>query len=156
MCWMIVDYSFVRLFLFTANVWALNLVGTMSAAMRSTLQTVPESLEVSRGGADSTTTTTAKTPVKSTTETTKTTRSTFNYHPPSSTNKVRVRTLFNLLIFFCDYLEHIRHPSVFKYSTIWTITSLTLVIQRYGCLHVVLKVIFVCTNKFILQMQMII
>lgn len=71
----------------------------MSTAMRSTLQTVPESLEVTRGGggADTatgqtlttTTAATTKTPVKlGTTETTKSSsRTSYGYHAPS-TNKV--------------------------------------------------------------------
>lgn len=56
----------------------------MSAAMRSTLQTVPESLEVTKN-ADPTSS--AKTPVKTSSEANKSSRS-YNYHPPSSTNKV--------------------------------------------------------------------
>lgn len=72
----------------------------MSAAMRSTLQTVPESLEVTRGGggADNaagqtlttTTAATTKTPVKlgGATESTKTSRASYGYHTPSATNKV--------------------------------------------------------------------
>lgn len=56
----------------------------MSAAMRSTLQTVPESLEVTRGTDPSSG---AKTPAKLSSETTKA-RTTFTYHTPSATNKV--------------------------------------------------------------------
>lgn len=63
----------------------------MSTAMRSTLQTVPESLEVTRGGTDNATTV-AKTPAKISSEATTTTikqRAAFNYHTSSATNKVR-------------------------------------------------------------------
>lgn len=66
----------------------------MSTAMRSTLQTVPESLEVTRGGTD--TTSTAKPQVKIPSESTGKTRSTFSYHTPSATNKVRNFTLNKL------------------------------------------------------------
>lgn len=60
-------------------------VGTMSAAMRSTLQTVPESLEVTRGADPSSG---VKTPAKLSSETAKA-RTTFTYHStPSATNKV--------------------------------------------------------------------
>ncbi|KYB28374.1 MAP/microtubule affinity-regulating kinase 3-like Protein [Tribolium castaneum] len=55
----------------------------MSAAMRSTLQTVPESLEVTKN-ADPTSS--AKTPVKVSSDANKSSRS-YNYHTPSSTNK---------------------------------------------------------------------
>lgn len=64
----------------------------MSAAMRSTLQTVPESLEVTRGSpADNGPPQAqpqqpAKAPVKLS-ESQPKPRSTFNYHPPT-TNKV--------------------------------------------------------------------
>lgn len=58
----------------------------MSNAMRSTLQTVPESLEVTRGTDPAGS---AKTPVKIS-DSSKT-RSTFSYHTPSATNKVRKR-----------------------------------------------------------------
>ncbi|KAK9696631.1 hypothetical protein QE152_g31450 [Popillia japonica] len=54
----------------------------MSSAMRSTLQTVPESHEVTRG-ADSSGS--AKTPVKLTSDSSKP-RSTFSYHTTSATN----------------------------------------------------------------------
>lgn len=56
----------------------------MSAAMRSTLQTVPESLEVTKN-ADPTSS--AKTPVKVSSDANKSSRS-YNYHTPLSTNKV--------------------------------------------------------------------
>lgn len=56
----------------------------MSAAMRSTLQTVPESLEVTRGADPASS---AKTPAKLSTETAKT-RTAYSYHTPSATNKV--------------------------------------------------------------------
>ena len=57
----------------------------MSAAMRPTLQPVPESLEVTKN-ADPTSS--AKTPVKVSSDANKSSR--YNYHTPSSTNKVKL------------------------------------------------------------------
>jgi hypothetical protein len=57
----------------------------MSAAMRSTLQTVPESLEVTKNADPASS---AKTPVKVSSDANKSSRS-YNYHTPSSTNKVK-------------------------------------------------------------------
>lgn len=83
----------------------------MSTAMRSTLQTVPESLEVTRGGTDNATTV-AKTPAKIGSEVTTATtkqRTAFNYHTSSATNKVRrlhayiVGTVSNGRSAFCLY-----------------------------------------------------
>ncbi|CAH1366422.1 hypothetical protein MTP99_007762 [Tenebrio molitor] len=62
----------------------------MSAAMRSTLQTVPESLEVTKNADPASS---AKTPVKVSSDANKSSRS-YNYHTPSSTNK---ETNFNNL-----------------------------------------------------------
>lgn len=89
--------------------WTTGWTTIMSTAMRSTLQTVPESLEVTRGGggADTatgqttlttTTAATTKTPVKlGTTETTKTSsRTSYGYHTPSATNKVSVFSFWYL------------------------------------------------------------